>query len=139
MTNAITIAVSKGRIFKEALPLLAAAGVVPVDDPATSRKLILDTTRADVKLVLIRASDVPTSVEYGAAALGIAGKDVLLEYEGDGLYAPLDLEIACCRLMLAGPPALPAGRERLSLATNYENSTPRDYAEQGKQVEILKQ
>src|SRR3569623_1824058 len=82
MPNAITIAVSNGRIFKDALPLLAAAGVVPVDDPDTSRKLILDTNRADVKLVLLRASDVPTYVEYGAADLGIAGKDVLLEYGG---------------------------------------------------------
>src|SRR3569623_1883026 len=138
MTNAITIAVSKGRIFKDALPLLAAAGVVPGDDPDTSRKLILDTNRADVKLVLIRASDVPTYVEYGAADLGIAGKDVLLEYEGDGLYEPLDLEIACCRLLLAGPPDLPAGRARLRIATKYVNCTRRYYAEQGKQVEIIK-
>src|SRR3569623_1503423 len=138
MTNAITIAVSKGRIFTEALPLLAAAGVVPVDAPDTSRKLILDTNRADVKLVLIRASDVPTYVEYGAADLGIAGKDVLLEYQGDGLYEPLDLEIACCRLMLAGPPDLPAGRARLRIATKYVNCTRRYYAEQGKQVEIIK-
>src|SRR3569623_398154 len=138
MTNAITIAVSKGRIFKEALPLLAAAGVVPVDDPDTSRKLILDTNRADVKLVLIRASDVPTYVEYGAADLGIACKDVLLEYEGDGLYEPLDLETARCRLMLAGPPKLPAGQTRLRIATKNVNCTRRYFAEQGKQVEIIK-
>src|SRR3569623_2453236 len=138
MTNAITIAVSKGRIFKEALPLLAAAGVVPVDDPDTSRKLIHDTNRADDKQVLIRASDVPTYVEYGAADLGIAGKDVLLEYEGDGLYEPLDLEIARCRLMLAGPPDLPAGRARLRIATKNVNCTRRYYAAQGKQVEIIK-
>src|SRR3569623_1350151 len=117
MPNAITIAVSNGRIFKDALPLLAAAGVVPVDDPDTSRKLILDTNRADVKLVLIRDSDVPTNVEYGAADLGIDGKNVLLEYEGDVLFEMLDLEIACCLLMLSGPPDFPAVRARLLFAT----------------------
>ena len=103
MNNVLTIAVSKGRIFKEALPLLAAAGIVPQEDPATSRKLILPTNQSDVKLIIIRASDVPTYVEYGAADLGIAGKDVLMEYEGEGLYEPLDLKIAQCRMMLAGP------------------------------------
>ena len=101
MTDSITIAVSKGRIFKEALPLLRGAGIEPVDDPDTSRKLILDTNLPYVKLVLMRASDVPTYVEYGAADVGIAGKDVLLEYVGDGLNEPLDLEIARCRLKLA--------------------------------------
>ncbi len=138
MTNTITIAVSKGRIFKEALPLLAASGIVPVDDPATSRKLVLDTNQPDVKLVIIRASDVPTYVEYGAADLGVAGKDVLMEYEGDGLYEPLDLQIARCRLMLAGPPGAATGQTRLRIATKYVHSTRRYFAEQGKQVEIIK-
>ena len=138
MNDTITIAVSKGRIFKEALPLLRVAGIEPLDDPDTSRKLILDTHLPDVKLVLIRASDVPTYVEYGAADVGIAGKDVLLEYEGDGLYEPLDLEIARCRLMLAGPPNRVMGRTRPRIATKYVNCTRRYFAEQGKQVEIIK-
>ena len=86
MTAPLTIALSKGRIFKETLPLLAAAGIVPTDDPETSRKLILDTDQPDVKLVIIRATDVPTYVQYGAADLGVAGKDVLLEHGGEGLY-----------------------------------------------------
>jgi ATP phosphoribosyltransferase len=138
MNNILTIAVSKGRIFKEALPFLAAAGIVPQEDPATSRKLILPTNQDDVKLIIIRASDVPTYVEYGAADVGIAGKDVLMEYDGDGLYEPLDLKIAQCRMMLAGPRrATPAGA-RLRIATKYVNSTRRYYAEQGKQVEIIK-
>ena len=90
----ITIALSKGRIFEETLPLLAAAGIVPQEDPESSRKLILATNRADVRLIIVRASDVPTYVQYGAADLGIAGKDVLNEHGGDGLYQPLDLQIA---------------------------------------------
>ena len=138
MNNILTIAVSKGRIFKEALPFLAAAGIVPQEDPATSRKLILPTNQDDVKLIIIRASDVPTYVEYGAADVGIAGKDVLMEYAGDGLYEPLDLKIAQCRMMLAGPRhAAPTGA-RLRIATKYVNSTRRYFAEQGKQVEIIK-
>lgn len=90
MSAPLTIALSKGRIFKETLPLLAAAGIVPIDDPDTSRKLILDTQQADVKLVIIRATDVPAYVQYGAADMGVAGKDVLLEHGGEGLYEPLD-------------------------------------------------
>jgi len=139
MNNILTIAVSKGRIFKEALPFLAAAGIVPQEDPATSRKLILPTNQDDVKLIIIRASDVPTYVEYGAADVGIAGKDVLMEHDGDGLYEPLDLKIAQCRMMLAGPPrAGAAAGVRLRIATKYVNSTRRYFAEQGKQVEIIK-
>lgn len=138
MINVLTIAVSKGRIFKEALPLLAAAGIVPQEDPATSRKLVLPTNQADVNLIVIRATDVPTYVEYGAADLGIAGKDVLMEYEGDGLYEPLDLKIARCRMMLAGPRRAMAEGARLRIATKYVASTRRYFAEQGKQVEIIK-
>ncbi len=98
----ITIALSKGRIYKETLPLLAAADIVPADDPDKSRKLILDTNHDDVKLLIIRATDVPTYVQFGAADLGVAGKDVLLEHGGEGLYEPLDLKIAKCKLMTAG-------------------------------------
>ncbi|QKT02897.1 ATP phosphoribosyltransferase [Ectothiorhodospiraceae bacterium 2226] len=134
----LTIALSKGRIFKETLPLLAAAGIEPVDDPETSRKLILDTNRPDVKLVIIRASDVPTYVQYGAADVGVAGKDVLMEHEGDGLYEPVDLDIARCKLMVAGFPdaSPPLGRPRI--ATKYVTSTRRYFAQQGVQVEIIK-
>lgn len=137
-TDTLTIALSKGRIFDETLPLLAHAGITPVDDPKTSRKLILDTNQAHIKLVIIRASDVPTYVEYGAADIGIAGKDVLMEYDSDGLYEPLDLNIARCRLMVAGKrDALSAG-SRLRIATKYVNTTRRYYASQGVQVEVIK-
>lgn len=138
MNRVLTIAVSKGRILKDALPLLAEAGVVPIDDPDTTRKLILDTSRDDVKLVLIRASDVPTYVDYGAADIGIAGKDVLMEYEGEGLYELLDLKIACCKLMVAGPKGLATDGSRLRIATKYVNSAKRYFAAQGKQAEIIK-
>lgn len=136
--DCITIALSKGRIFKETLPLLSHAGIVPIDDPETSRKLILDTNHTHVKLVIIRASDVPTYVQYGAADLGVAGKDVLLEHGGDGLYEPLDLQIAKCRLMVAGVKGAQLGENRLRIATKFVNSTRRHFAAQGKQVEIIK-
>ncbi len=138
MSDTLTIALSKGRIFKETLPLLAHAGIEPVDDPDKSRKLILDTNHEDVKLVLIRASDVPTYVQYGAADIGVAGKDVLLEHGGEGLYEPLDLDIAKCRLMVAGPAGVAEPEGRMKIATKFVNSTRRYYAGQGKQVEIIK-
>jgi ATP phosphoribosyltransferase len=138
MNNALTIALSKGRIFKETLPLLAAAGIEPVDDPETSRKLILDTNQHDVKLVIIRASDVPTYVGYGAADVGVAGKDVLMEHGGEGLYEPLDLGIACCRLMVAGPENDAGGKSRLRIATKYVQTTRRYYADRQEQVVIIK-
>ena len=97
----LTLALSKGRIFDEALPLLAAAGIMPLEDPETSRKLILATSLPGVAVVIVRASDVPTYVQYGAADLGVAGKDVLLEHGGVGLYQPLDLEIGRCRMAVA--------------------------------------
>ncbi|HHB13408.1 MAG TPA: ATP phosphoribosyltransferase [Chromatiales bacterium] len=134
----LRIAVSKGRIFKECMPLLARAGVVPVDDPEASRKLILDTSRPDVKLVIIRAADVPTYVQYGAAELGVTGKDVLMEHGGEGLYEPLDLGIARCRLMVAGPQRPAQTHRRLRVATKYVQSTRRYYATLGQQVEIVK-
>jgi len=138
MKDVMTIALSKGRIFKDTLPLLAAAGVTPVDDPDTSRKLILDTNRDDVKLVIIRAADVPTYVGYGAADMGVAGKDVLMEHGGDGLYEPLDLKIARCRLMVAGPVSAGSARRRLRIATKFVRSTRRFYADRQEQVEIIK-
>jgi ATP phosphoribosyltransferase len=138
MNNTLTIALSKGRIFKETLPLLAHAGIVPKDDPEKSRKLILDTNLDEVKLVIIRASDVPTYVEYGAADIGVAGKDVLMEHGGEGLYEPLDLNIARCRLMVAGPQGEEEPAGRMKIATKFVNSTRRYYASLGKQVEIIK-
>lgn len=139
MSNVITIALSKGRIYKETMPLLAAAGIVPIDDPETSRKLILDTNRDDVKLVVIRATDVPTYVQYGAADLGVAGKDVLLEHGAEGLYEPVDLKIACCKLMTAGPVdyKVPTSR-RLRIATKFVNVTKAYFASIGQQVEVIK-
>jgi ATP phosphoribosyltransferase len=134
----LTIALSKGRIFQQALPLLAHAGIVPKDDPETSRKLILETNQPRVRLVIIRASDVPTYVQYGAADLGVAGKDVLMEQGGEGVYEPLDLEIARCRMMVAGIPDADLGTGRLRIATKYVRSTERHFAAQGKQVEIIK-
>jgi ATP phosphoribosyltransferase len=140
MNEQLTIALSKGRIFRETLPLLAQAGIEPIDDPDTSRKLILDTNQDDVKLVIIRASDVPTYVEYGAADLGVAGKDVLMEHGGNGLYEPVDLGIARCRLMVAGPEVVKEKRpgRRLRIATKYVQSARRFYAAQQQQVEIIK-
>ena len=138
MATALTIALSKGRIFQETLPLLAAAGIVPADDPETSRKLILDTNQSEVKLVIIRATDVPTYVQYGAADLGVAGKDVLLEHGGEGLYEPLDLRIARCRLMVAGRPDQQPRLSRPRIATKYANTTRRWFADQGRQVEVIK-
>jgi ATP phosphoribosyltransferase len=138
MKNVLTIALSKGRIFRETLPLLQQAGIEPTDDPETSRKLILDTNQDDVKLVIIRATDVPTYVEYGAADVGVAGKDVLLEHGGNGLYEPLDLGIARCRLMVAGPENTVADNRRLRIATKYVQSTRRFYADRREQVEIIK-
>jgi len=138
MAAPLTIALSKGRIFQETLPLLAAADIVPTDDPETSRKLILDTNQPDIKLVIIRATDVPTYVQYGAADLGVAGKDVLMEHGGEGLYEPLDLRIARCRLMVAGYPDRPPHLSRPRIATKFVNTTRRYFADQGRQVEIIK-
>lgn len=141
MNKKLIIALSKGRIFKETLPLLKHAGIEPRDDPDTSRKLILDTNQEDIKLLVLRAADVPTYVQYGAADLGVAGKDVLMEMGSERLYEPLDLKIACCKLMVAGrvgDQEDSSGHKRLIIATKYINSTRRYYAKQGKQVEIIK-
>ncbi len=138
MPEPLTIAVSKGRILEEALPLLARAGIVPREDPARSRRLVLETSRADVRLLVIRAADVPTYVRHGAAELGIAGRDVLMEQGSEGLYEPLDLGIARCRMMVAGRPDAPAPQRRLRVATKYVNVTRRHYAAKGEQVELIK-
>jgi ATP phosphoribosyltransferase len=134
----ITIALSKGRIFDETLPLLAAAGIIPAENPETSRKLIIETNQPAVRVVIVRATDVPTYVQYGAADLGVAGKDVLLEHGGEGLYEPLDLKIARCRLMVAGRPDHQPRLGRPRIATKYVNTTRRWFADQGRQVEVIK-
>ncbi len=134
----LTIAVSKGRIYKDALPLLAEAGITPIDNPETCRKLILRTSRDDVQLVIIRATDVPTFVEYGAADMGIAGKDILLEHGAESLYEPLDLNIACCRLMTAAHKDAPPIAGRVRVATKYVKITQRYFASLGIQAEIIK-
>ncbi|MEX2165272.1 MAG: ATP phosphoribosyltransferase [Sulfuricaulis sp.] len=143
MTTTLNIALSKGRILDEGLPLLARAGIRPDEDPLKSRKLIFDTNRPGVKLTVIRAADVPTYVQFGAADLGIAGKDVLMEYDGDGLYELMDLNIARCRLMVAEPASLASGDDprnwtRLRIATKYVKSTQRHFAAKGIQTDIIK-
>lgn len=138
MKNTLTIALSKGRIFKETMPLLEAAGIKALDDPETSRKLILDTNHEDIKLVIIRATDVPVYVQYGAADLGVTGKDVLMEHGGEGLYEMLDLKIACCKLMTAGFADKPLPEGQIKVATKFVNCTRDYFAKQGKQIEIIK-
>ncbi len=141
--SGITLALSKGRIFEETLPLLAAAGIVPADNPESSRKLIIGTNRPDVRLVIVRATDTPTYVQYGAADLGIAGKDVLLEHGGAGLYQPLDLNIARCRLCVAATRGFdyaaatrPGGRIRV--ATKYIDSAKAHFGGKGVHVDLIK-
>ncbi|MBI3043798.1 MAG: ATP phosphoribosyltransferase [Betaproteobacteria bacterium] len=139
----ITIALSKGRIYDETAPLLKAAGIVARDDPEKSRKLILRTNRADVRLVIVRATDVPTYVQYGAADLGVAGKDVLDEHGGQGLYQPLDLKIARCRMVVAAPAGFDYRRAvrqgaRLKVATKYVQTAREHFAAKGVHVDLIK-
>jgi len=134
----LTIALSKGRILDDTLPLLAEAGIVPTENPEKSRKLIIPTTQDDVRLLIVRATDVPTYVEQGAADVGVAGKDVLMEFGSDGLYEPLDLKIARCKLMTAGAVGAPEPKGRLRVATKFVNVAKAYYAEQGRQVEVIK-
>lgn len=138
MKQQLTIALSKGRILKETLPLLAEADIVPAEDIHSSRKLIFDTNHDNIKLVVIRATDVPTYVEYGGADMGIAGKDVLLEHGAAGLYEPLDLKIAKCKLMVAGPKDAKPVEGRMKVASKFVNVTRDYFARQGTQVDIIK-
>ncbi len=138
MINSLTIAISKGRILDETLPLLEKIGIVPDEDPEKSRKLILGTNQPDVKLIIIRATDVPTYVEYGGADVGIAGKDILLEHDSSELYEPLDLGIAKCRLMLAEPAQKKTANGRLRIATKYTRTARQYFTNLGIQVEIIK-
>jgi ATP phosphoribosyltransferase len=139
----ITLALSKGRIFEETRPLLEATGIVPLEDPETSRKLIIATSRPDVRVIVVRASDVPTYVQYGAADLGVAGRDLLLEHGGAGLYQPLDLGIARCRLMVAvrddfDYPAAVRRGARLRVATKYVRVAREHFAAKGMHVDLIK-
>ncbi|HJW25898.1 MAG TPA: ATP phosphoribosyltransferase [Rhodocyclaceae bacterium] len=139
----ITIALSKGRIFDETLPLLAAAGIVPNENPETSRKLIIGTNRPEVRVVIVRATDVPTYVQYGAADLGVAGRDVLIEHGGEGLYAPLDLKIAKCRMMVAVPAGFDYDKAvrqgaRLKVASKYIKTAREHFAAKGVHVDLIK-
>ena len=139
----LTIALSKGRVFDETLPLLAAAGIAPAEDPETSRKLIIDSNRPDVRFIIVRASDVPTYVQRGAADLGVSGKDVLLEHGGEGLYQPVDLGIGRCRMVVAAKAsfdyegALKRGA-RLSVATKYVMTAREHFAAKGMHVDLIK-
>jgi ATP phosphoribosyltransferase len=139
----ITLALSKGRIFDETLPLLAAAGIEVLDDPETSRKLILPTNQAQVRVVLVRASDVPTYVEHGGADLGVTGKDTLIEHGGQGLYQPLDLKIAQCRMSVAVRADFDYARAvrqgaRLKVATKYTHIAREFFASKGVHVDLIK-
>ena len=136
--SGLVIAVSKGRILKDTLPLLEKIGISPSEDPAKSRKLILDVDDSDTKIVIIRATDVPTFVEYGAADVGIAGKDVLMEHDGGGFYEPLDLHIAKCKLAVAGREASLSGEKRVRIATKYTKTARAYFAAKGVQTEIIK-
>lgn len=143
MSDMITLALSKGRIFEETLPLLAAAGIEVLEDPEKSRKLILPTNRAHVQVVLVRATDVPTYVEHGGADLGVAGKDVLIEHGGEGLYQPLDLNIARCRMSVAvreGFDYEAAVRQgsRIRVATKYTTIARQHFADKGVHVDLIK-
>ncbi|MGQ9686685.1 MAG: ATP phosphoribosyltransferase [Thiobacillaceae bacterium] len=139
----ITLALSKGRIFEETLPLLATAGITPLENPETSRKLIIDTNCPDVRVIIVRASDVPTYVQHGAADLGVAGKDVLMEHGGEGLYQPVDLNIARCRMMVATPvgydyAAAVRRGARLRVATKYVQTARLFFAAKGVHVDLIK-
>ena len=134
----LTIALTKGRILKETLPLLAQAGITPLEDIDASRKLVFETSRDGVRLLILRGSDVPTYVQHGAADLGVSGKDTLMEHGGDGLYEPLDLGIARCRLMTAAITGSPPSTGRIRVATKYVNVARRYYAEQGRQADMIK-
>ncbi|MGH1439146.1 MAG: ATP phosphoribosyltransferase [Cellvibrionaceae bacterium] len=134
----LTIALTKGRILQETLPLLAAAGIEPLEDISKSRKLAFETNQDHVRLLILRGVDVPTYVQFGAADMGVSGKDTLMEHGGDGLYSLVDLGIAKCKLMTAGVKGQPEKVGRIKVATKYVNIAQRFYAKQGKQADIIK-
>ncbi|MGB1912014.1 MAG: ATP phosphoribosyltransferase [Porticoccaceae bacterium] len=134
----ITIALTKGRILKETLPLLKEIGLEPVDDVFTSRKLLFPTNQENIRILILRGSDVPTYVQFGKADIGIAGKDGLLEHQGDGYYEPLDLGIARCKLMTAAPVGYQPADGKLRVATKYTKVAREYYAQQGKQIDLIK-
>ncbi|MDA8772973.1 ATP phosphoribosyltransferase [Luminiphilus sp.] len=138
MTQQLTIALTKGRILKQTLPLLQAAGLAPVEDIASSRKLIFNTEHANVRVVILRGSDVSTYVRHGAADIGVVGKDMLLEFGAQGLYEPLDLGIAPCRLMTAGFSGRENTRTRIRVASKFVNIARRHYSSKGIQADIIK-
>ncbi len=138
MAGSLTIALTKGRILEETLPLLSRAGIEPAEDIASSRKLVFDTNREGIRLLVLRGTDVPTYVQFGAADIGVAGKDTLLEHGGDDFYEPLDLGIARCRLMTAALKGAQAKAGRIRVATKYVNVARRYYAEQGRQADVVK-
>lgn len=138
MKQKLTIALTKGRILKETLPLFAAAGIEPLEDISASRKLIFETNCPNVQLIVIRGTDVPTYVKLGAADIGVSGKDMLLEHGSEGLYEPLDLGISRCRLMTAGVVGAEPKNGRLRVATKFVNVARRYYASQAQQVELIK-
>jgi ATP phosphoribosyltransferase len=140
---AVSIALSKGRIFQESVPLLARAGIRPQEDPETSRKLVIATNRRDVRLIIVRASDTPTYVQHGGADLGVAGRDVLVEHGGEGLYQPIDLGIAVCRMAVAVKAGFDyegAVRQgaRLRVATKYVRTTREHFAAKGVHVDLIR-
>lgn len=134
----ITLALTKGRVLSETLPLLELAGIVPAEDIFSSRKLVFSTNEKNVRLLLLRGSDVPTYVQYGAADIGVTGKDLLLEHQGSGYYEPLDLGIAKCRLMTAVPVGVSSSQGRLRVATKYVNIARQFYAQKGTHADLIK-
>lgn len=138
MNDKLTIALTKGRILKETLPLLARAGIESLEDINTSRKLVFETNRPEVQLVVIRGTDVPTYVRYGAADMGVVGKDVLMEQGAEGLYEPLDLGIARCRLMTAARVGWQSDGARIKVATKFVNIARSYFAQQGVHADLIK-
>jgi ATP phosphoribosyltransferase len=138
MNEKLTLALTKGRILKETLPLLARVGIEPLEDLATSRKLVFQTNRRDLQLVVVRGTDVPTYVRHGAADMGVVGKDILLEHGAEGLYEPLDLGISRCRLMTAGPVGWQGEGSRIRVATKFVNIARRYFARQGVHADVIK-
>jgi ATP phosphoribosyltransferase len=138
MNEKLTIALTKGRILKETLPLLARAGIETLEDLSASRKLLFETNRKDVRLVVLRGTDVPTYVRHGAAQMGVVGKDILMEQGAEGLYEPLDLGIARCRLMTAGKVGWQRDGARIRVATKFVNIAREYFSRQGIQVDLIK-